>query len=264
MRVASSLSPATRDELVTIVAQAARLDRETAERAIQVTLQTLEERIDAGEARHLAEELPEQLAPWVATGSPAERFDVDEFLRRVAEREGTGVELAEKHAKAAFVGRERTLSDRAFAHLRSQLSSDFLPLLPIGAEIEVMPAQSFVRRVADRAGIDADHARPATDAVLKTLAARIAGGQVDDLRLRLPVALHPALDRGKALSGGEASRMKLDAFIRQVAQREGISVDRAREHVAAVLRTLQDAFGEQEFLGVTAQLPADYNALVER
>lgn len=200
----------------------------------------------------------------VATGSPAERFDVDEFLRRVAEREGTGVELAEKHAKAAFVGLERALSDRAFADLRSQLSSDFLPLLPIGPEIEVMPAESFARRVADRASIDADQARRATDAVLETLAGRIARGEVDDLRRRLPVALHPALDQGKALSGGEASRMKLDAFLRQVAQREGISVDRAREHVAAVLRTLQDAVGGQEFLDVTAQLPDDYNALVER
>ena len=264
MRVASSLTPTTPDELVTIVAQAARLDRETAERAIQVTLRTLGERIDAGEARHLAEELPERLAPWVATSTPAERFDVDEFLRRVAEREGIGAELAEKHAKAAFVGLEHTLSDRAFAHLRSQLSRDFLPLLPLGPEIEVMPAESFTRRVADRAGIDADQARRATEAVLETLAARIAGGEVDDLRVRLPVGLHPALDRGTALSGGEASRMKLDAFLRQVAQREGISVDRAREHVAAVLRTLQEAVGEQEFLDVTAQLPDDYKALIER
>lgn len=262
--MASSFSPTTSDNLVAVAAQAAGIDSATARRAIQITLQTLGERIDAGEARHLAEELPDQLAPWVATGSPAERFDVDEFLRRVAAREGIGVELAEKHAKAAFVGLQRALSDSAFAHLRSQLSSDFLPLLPIGPEIEVMPAESFVRRVADRAGIDADQARRATDAVLETLAARIAGGEVDDLRLRLPVALHPALDRGKALSGGKASRMKLDAFLRQVAQREGISLERAREHVAAVLRTLQDAVGEQEFLDVTAQLPDDYSALVKR
>jgi uncharacterized protein (DUF2267 family) len=262
--VASSFTPTTPDEFVTIVAQAAQIDRERAKRAIQVTLQTLGERIDAGEARHLAAELPEQLAPWVATRTPAERFDVDEFLRRVAEREGIGVELAEKHTKAAFVGLQRALSDRAFAHLRSQLSSDFLPLLPIGPEIEVMPAESFRRRVADRAGIDADAARRATEAVLETLAARIAGGEVDDLRVRLPVELHPALNRGKALSGGEASRMKLDAFLRRVAQREGISVDRAREHVAAVLRTLQEAIGGQEFLDVTAQLSDDYIALVGR
>jgi uncharacterized protein (DUF2267 family) len=189
--MASSSIPTTSDELVAVAAQAARTGSVTAKRAIQFTLRTLGERIDAGEARHLAQELPEQLAPWVATGSPAERFDVDEFLRRVAEREGTGVEPAEKHAKAAFVGLDRALSDRAFADLRSQLSSDFLPLLPIGSEIEAMPAESFTRRVADRAGIDADQARRATDAVLETLAARIAGGEVDDLTMRLPVACIP-------------------------------------------------------------------------
>jgi hypothetical protein len=93
------------------------------------------------------------------TEEPVERFDVDEFLRRVAEREGIGAELAEKHAKAAFVGLEHTLSNRAFVHLRSKLSSDFLPLLPLGPAIEIMPAESFTRRVADRAGIDADQAR---------------------------------------------------------------------------------------------------------
>ena len=262
--MAASFTPTTPDELVTLVAQAAQIDRERAERTLQVTLQTLGERIDVGEARHLAEELPEQLAPWVATRTPAERFDLDEFLRRVAEREGIGIELAEKHAKAAFVGLERALSAKAFAHLRSQLSRDFLPLLPIGPQLEVMPAESFTQRVAGRAGIDADQARRVTEAVLETLAMRVAGGEVDDLRVRLAVAFHPALDRGKALSGGQASPMKLEAFLRRVAEREGVSVDRAREHVAAVLRTVREAIGEQEFLDVTAQLPDDYTALIQR
>jgi uncharacterized protein (DUF2267 family) len=254
----------TEDEVITTVAQAIRSDRETARRTIQVTLQTLGERIDAGEARHLAGELGEQLAPWVATSSPAERFDVHEFVRRVAERAGIGVELAEDHVKAVFVGLERALSDRAFAHLRSQLSSDFLRLLPIGPEIVVMPAESFTQRVADRARIAPDEARRATEAVLETLAMRIAGGEVYDLKVRLPVAFHPALDRGEALGGGEARRMSVDAFVRRVAEREGTSVEQARRDVAAVLGTVREAIGELEFLDVTAQLPEDYQALIGR
>jgi uncharacterized protein (DUF2267 family) len=76
------------------------------------------------------------------------------------------------------------------------------------------------QRVADRAATDEDAARRVIDAVLETLSVRIAGGEVDDLRARLPVAFHPALERGKELS--------------------------------------------EEFLDVTSQPPAEYEALVRR
>ncbi len=72
--------------------------------------------------------------------------------------------------------------------------------------------------MAERAGVDIGEARRATEAVLETLAARIGGGEADDLRTRLPVALHAPLERGKNLSGGKATRMKLDAFVRRVAE----------------------------------------------
>jgi uncharacterized protein (DUF2267 family) len=131
-------------------------------------------------------------------------------------------------------------------------------------DIDMMSRESFIRRVADRAATDADEGRRATDAVLETLAMRIAGGEVDDLRARLPVEFHPALERGKKLSGGKATRMRLDDFVRRVAEQEGISLDRALEHVSAVLSTVREAVGEQEFLDVTSELPAEYEALVRR
>jgi uncharacterized protein (DUF2267 family) len=137
-------------------------------------------------------------------------------------------------------------------------------LLPTGPELDVISTESFIRRVADRAATDEGEARRAIDAVLETLAMRIAAGEVDDLRARLPVEFHPALERGKQLSGGKATRMKLDDFVRRVAELEGISLDRALEHASAVLRTVREAVGEQEFLDVTSQLPAEYEALVRR
>jgi hypothetical protein len=57
------------------------------------------------------------------------------------------------------------------------------------------------------------------------LAALMRGGEVDDLRMRLLAPFHPPLERGKELSGGKATRMKLDAFVRRVAKRKGISPD---------------------------------------
>jgi uncharacterized protein (DUF2267 family) len=254
----------TQEQFVTTVAQAARIGLDRAERATQATLQTLAERIDAGVARELAEELPDDVAPWLATTTSAERLDIDEFLRRVADREDVDIETAQRHAAAVFVALQRAVSRQEFAALSAQLPKDFAPLLPVGPDIDVISAGSFIQRVADRAATDADEARRAIDAVLETLAMRIAGGEVDDLRARLPVEFHPALKRGKELSGGKATRMRLDDFVRRVAGEEGIPLDRALEHVSAVLRTVREAVGEQEFLDVTSQLPAEYEALVRR
>ena len=254
----------THEQFVTTVAHAARIGFDPAERATEATLQTLAERIDAGEARDLAGELPDEVAPWLATTTPAERFDIGDFLRRVAQREGTDVETAERHAAAVLIALQRAVSPGEFADLRAELPKDFTPLLPAGPDIDVISTEAFIQRAADRAATDPDEARRAIDVVLETLAMRIAGGEVDDLRTRLPVQFHPALERGKELSGGKATRMRLEDFVRRVAEQEGISLDRALEHVSAVLRTVRDAVGEEEFLDVTSQLPAEYEALVRR
>jgi uncharacterized protein (DUF2267 family) len=248
------------DDFLRIVEQMARVGRESAERAAQATLQTLGERIAAGEARDLAEQLPVELAPWVATSGDAERFDVDEFLRRVAEREGVDVESAQQHARAVFEALRRALTPKELADTVAELPKDYAPLLPQGPYIEVMAAEVFLRRVADRTGLDGLGAERVTDAVLETFAERIAGGEVDDLIARLPVRLHGPLKRGRERSGGKAKRMSLDQFAGRVAELEGVDTLTARDHAQAVLATLREALGEEEFRDVTSQLPADYLA----
>ena len=60
--------------------------------------------------------------------------------------------------------------------------------------------------------------------MLETLAERIAGGEVDDVIVRLPIALHEPLKRGKEMSGGKARRMSL------------VTVQLPDEYVAALAR----------------------------
>jgi uncharacterized protein (DUF2267 family) len=258
------------ERFITIVQQAADAGREPAERATQSTLETLAERIAEGEARDLAVELPPELAPYLGRKGPAERFDVDEFLRRIAEREGVDVETAERHARAVFAALGQALSAKELADLEAELPKDFAPLLPAGPAIETLAPEEFVARVADRAGLDEAGAWRATGAVLETLAERIAGGEVDDLIVRLPVPLHEPLKRGRERSGGKAKRLPLDEFLRVVAAREGEEIrapddlERVRDHVRAVLRTLREAVGDDEFFDVTAQLPNEYFSVIAR
>lgn len=58
--------------------------------------------------------------------------------------------------------------------------------------------------------------------------------------------------------------MGLEEFLRRVAEREGASLDQAREHAAAVFATSREAITDKEFFEVTVQLPDEYRALLPR
>jgi uncharacterized protein (DUF2267 family) len=256
------------EAFITVVERGARLDRAAAERAVRATLQTLGERIAPGEAAQLAAELPPELAPWVATNTPAERFDLDEFVRRVAERAGVDPASAERQAAAVFTALQRAVSRKELHDVIEELPTpEFARLLPAGPALRVMEIDDFLDRVAKRAGIDRAAAERATDAVLETLAERIAAGEVRDLLVRLPLELHDALRRGAQHGDGAAVPMSFDEFIRRVAEREGGDVDPllgAREHARAVLVTLREAVGDDEWFDVTVQLPREYDAVLAR
>jgi uncharacterized protein (DUF2267 family) len=248
---------------LTTVAEAAHVDRDAAERATRATLQTLAARIAPGEAQDLATQLPPELGPWLATDTPAEGFDLDEFLRRAADREGIDdLALAERHASAVLLALGRAVSGDEFDDMASELPREFDRLLPKGRPIEVPALDVFLGKVARRARIDGEDARRATEAVLETLAERIAGGEVDDLIARFPVELHAPLARGEERSGGQATRMPVEEFVRRVAEREGVTVDQATEHARAVLATLREELPDTEFHDVTDQLPHEYDALL--
>jgi uncharacterized protein (DUF2267 family) len=250
-------------EFVEFVAQAAGDDTGTAERAVHAVLQTLGERLGADEGRQLVSELPPELAPWLHTAGPAERFDAVEFVRRVAEREETDPVTAERHVKAVLTALSRATSDDEYRDLKGRLSKDYAPLLPKGTEVGAVPAEAFLAEVGDRAGVDRPAAQRATEAVLKTLAERIAAGEVDDLLSRLPVALHPPLERGRAQADAATRRMHSDEFLDRVARRAQATSDRASEYTRAVLAALREAVRDPDFFNVTVQLPSDYWALLE-
>jgi uncharacterized protein (DUF2267 family) len=254
------------ERFITLVAQGAGTDREGAERAMRATLQTLAERVVREELRQIAAMLAPEVAPWLASpNAAAEPFDVDEFVRRVAEREGEGVDLdtAERHARAVLAAFGQAVDPGEFANMAAQLSKDYAPLLPRGRDVHVLPADDFVLRVAELADLEPDAAVRATEAVLETLAERIAAGEVEDLISRLAVGLHPPLKRGEQRRP-EATAMPVEEFLRRIAEREGVSVREEPEHARAVFTTLREAVGDEEYFDVTVQLPDDYQAVLAR
>jgi uncharacterized protein (DUF2267 family) len=102
------------EEIIEAIRQAGGgMSRDTAERAAQAPLQTLAERLPRGEAQYILQELPAELKPFIYTETDAEALDIDEFLSRVADREGT----ESRHARAVFAALSRALSPEAVEHL---------------------------------------------------------------------------------------------------------------------------------------------------
>jgi uncharacterized protein (DUF2267 family) len=229
-----------------------------AAQATRATLQTLAERIDRGEARRVAAQLPPELAPWIATPTPAEGFDVDEFVWRVAAREPVDPITAPRHVAAVLAGLAEAVEPEEWTRVVSELPRSFASLFPRGPYVPVIDLDTFIGQVAARVGLSFENADRATDAVLEALAQRIAGGEVEDLIVRLPPGLHPPLKRGRASVRGEAQPWKLDKFIHTIADREGACIIEAVLHARAVFSVLRDTVGEPEFRDIMVQLPREY------
>jgi uncharacterized protein (DUF2267 family) len=255
------------ERFITTIEQRAGISWAAAEGAARATLETLGERISSGQARQLAEDLPLQIRRWLlAAGEDAQEFDVAEFLRRVAEREGVDPETAEHHAKAVFIALARLVRGEEITRLAAQLPSEYKRLLHEAARRrrdpaapEVLTVEMFLKRVSRRSALDPTEAHRASEAVLETLAERIAGGEGEDLAEELPQELRQPLERGRARTGGKAQRMSLDEFVDRIAEREGVSYEQALDHARAVFATLRETLTDKEFSDLLSELPRGYS-----
>jgi uncharacterized protein (DUF2267 family) len=251
------------EAFLALVQRAAGISRQQAETAVRATLRTLAERITLGEAKEIAAFLPSELrGDLMSAPEPAEPYGVDEFVRRVAEREHVDREAAEGHVRAVFAALRQAVAPAELSDVAAQLSRDFAPLLEAAAiGRQAKPFQDpLVHRVADLAGLDVPTARRAVDAVLETLAVRISEGEVEDLIKRLGPDLKAALERG-LWESRKAARMSLDEFLDRVGEHVGIDYEEAERITRAVFAALREVVSSKEIRDVESELPKEYAPL---
>lgn len=111
-------------------------DTHDALRAARATLQTLGERISEREAWDLAAQLPRELGEYLRelNATHGDRFDTDEFLRRVCEREG--VELADGtyHTRVVMEVVRDAVTPGEWRDIEAQLPEDLRLLLASGSQ----------------------------------------------------------------------------------------------------------------------------------
>lgn len=107
------------------------VDRDTAQSVTHIVLADLGQRLEGGEAKDLAEQLPQELAQAVTERSASAPVgdDADDFLRRVADHLGAGTDPGEAriHVISVFSTLAKAVSTGEIDDLRSQLPAGFAP-----------------------------------------------------------------------------------------------------------------------------------------
>lgn len=280
------------------VRQRAGLDSvEEAERATEAVLTTLGERTTEGAAGNVAEALPAELAEPLdeETSGPADGYDLEEFLARVADREdelrdsserassaeqssadhssgrspqedgGTAsrgdvsLDAARQDARAVLAGVADAAPPGELADLEDQLPDEFARVLEPG---ERLTDADFVESVVQTSDdLDEDAAVDAATATLRTLGERLSEGEAADLATYLPPSFADPL---VAAAPETPPDFPVEEFRERVAEREGTDEETAEAHAGAVLGVVAGTAGETELQSARSQLPNDYLGLFDR
>jgi uncharacterized protein (DUF2267 family) len=118
------------DDFIGSVARRAGTSTEQAEALTRATLTTLAERMDGGEARDLADQLPEELRGYAfAATETAEKFGRDVFVTRVSGRADVDVPVAEAGVRAVFDTLREAVDPAGYRDAVTQLPSTLWDLI---------------------------------------------------------------------------------------------------------------------------------------
>jgi uncharacterized protein (DUF2267 family) len=112
------------DELIKRVSEETGLERDQADAAMRAVLRTLTERIGTDEADDLAAQLPKELKDAVPPLTAPERFDAEEFVRRVAGLADVPLEEARRIIQGVFAVIRQAVSDGELADIHDRLPKD--------------------------------------------------------------------------------------------------------------------------------------------
>jgi uncharacterized protein (DUF2267 family) len=243
------------------------VNRPAAERSARAVVTTLCERLSGGQAADLVEQLrpPDDFVPGVSTlrSRQAEPFGLDEFLRRVAQRDHLGEDIARSRAIAVLHALRLVVPSPEIQDSVDQLPAEFDPLLESWGRrrLVLTSGRDLALLVADRNGLAVEEAGRVGEGVLAVLAERLPDREVDELEQQLPTDLQAALERGRARRSAPR-RLTVDAFLDLLGDRVGTDHEQAREYARAVLPPLVAAVDDRMLADLLIQLPDDIAELV--
>lgn len=96
--------------------------------AIRATLQTLGEKLDPGEAKDLAAQLPREIGFYLDTRQHGLHMRLDDFFQMVSQRAEADLPDAVFHVRVVFEVLQEAVSAGEMADVRAQLPNEWAPL----------------------------------------------------------------------------------------------------------------------------------------
>jgi uncharacterized protein (DUF2267 family) len=127
-----------------------------------------------------------------------------------------------------------------------------------------MRTDEFIDRLSEHGQFSTGtEAREAARATLTTLSQLVTQGEAENLSAQLPDDLDDWVQSTKTQPSSGAT-FDVEGFLRRVAERlpGEVHKEHAEQQAHLVLRTLQEAITPGEWDDVTAQLPADFDRLL--
>jgi uncharacterized protein (DUF2267 family) len=183
---------------VTTVERLSDLSRPASERAIEATLRTLSERISGGEAQDIAAFVPQEVRAWLTSApEPAEPFDRQELIRRVAELLHADRDPARRATEAVLQTLAVRISAGEVDDLEDELPADLHAALERGLvesrAAKPMREQEFVARVAALEGVSPEEAERHAHAVFQALREALSNKEFSDMAAQLSEDYAPLL-----------------------------------------------------------------------
>lgn len=113
--------------------------------AIQATLQTLAERLDPGEAKDLASQLPREFKIFFQVPAHSVRMSLDEFFERISEREQADLPDAIYHARVVIEVLQEAVSRGEIEDVLAQLPEAWRALFEAGIQGQLKVPETAAR-----------------------------------------------------------------------------------------------------------------------
>jgi uncharacterized protein (DUF2267 family) len=121
-----------------------------------------------------------------------------------------------------------------------------------------MDYQDFLNTVQQVAGIPGERLEHVACFTLQTLARRISKGEYEDLARRLPEELRSCIEYA-----GPREKFRLDDFLQRLQQGLGIDPSAAEKVARGTFAALWRAVGSKEYADMRAELPGDFQPLLD-
>ena len=220
------------------------------------TLRTLADRLSGVHVRSAVVRLAPEPAPSSVPAGPMVRIDLDDYLPPVAAWKGSPADTV-RQAEAVFA----TLLDVLGPELFERQAFERRATRPLPARgrpqspvVAAVPLSVFFSRVTPPAHVVADTARRFADAVLETLAERMAPAEVAALVERLPAEMQCVLKYASHVYPGTGKHTRLQRLLDHVAERDDTCEELDAQPPRAPLAVRPEVGAEAELLHLARQL----------